>query len=141
MAACGCEHTAHVLWQTMKHIWTIFSLCFSRVSSCRALDAHTNFERFWFAMLTLFRVATADNWSDVFRGCMVKVSPRGGSDRGKEGHGGAAGRGGRGNHRELFLFLFLRWLAVLPLALSFQPFDCDPNAVNCGTPMVDCGCC
>jgi hypothetical protein len=48
--------------------------CITLAAHCRALDEHTNFERFWMALLVLLRVATADNWADVFRACMVKVS-------------------------------------------------------------------
>jgi hypothetical protein len=40
----------------------------------RGLNEHTNFERFWTAALTLFKVATNDNWTDVMVACMVGVS-------------------------------------------------------------------
>lgn len=30
-----------------------------------ALNEHANFESFWMALLTLFRVATLDNWTDL----------------------------------------------------------------------------
>ncbi|WIA28050.1 hypothetical protein OEZ86_010635 [Tetradesmus obliquus] len=36
------------------------------------LNEHTNFERFWTAALTLFKVATNDNWTDVMVACMIK---------------------------------------------------------------------
>lgn len=42
----------------------------------RALNEHTNFERFWTAALTLFKVATNDNWTDVMVGCMIGVRGR-----------------------------------------------------------------
>jgi hypothetical protein len=38
------------------------------------LNEHTNFERFWTAALTLFKVATNDNWTDIMVACMVGVS-------------------------------------------------------------------
>lgn len=41
---------------------------------CRGLNEHTNFERFWTAALTLFKVATNDNWTDVMVACLVGVS-------------------------------------------------------------------
>jgi len=47
---------------------------------CRGLNEHTNFERFWTAALTLFKVATNDNWTDVMVACLVGVSRLEGSD-------------------------------------------------------------
>jgi hypothetical protein len=44
------------------------------VRACRGLNEHTNFERFWTAALTLFKIATNDNWTDVMVACMIKVS-------------------------------------------------------------------
>jgi hypothetical protein len=46
-------------------------------ASCRGLNEHTNFERFWTAALTLFKIATNDNWTDVMVACMIKVSSTG----------------------------------------------------------------
>jgi hypothetical protein len=43
------------------------------VSACRGLNEHTNFERFWTAALTLFKIATNDNWTDVMVACMIQV--------------------------------------------------------------------
>jgi hypothetical protein len=41
------------------------------------------------ALLTLFRVATTDNWADMFEACMLKVGHRAGQQ-------GSAGLGGSG---------------------------------------------
>mgnify|MGYP001807536836 CR=1 FL=1 len=43
------------------------------VVACSALNEHSNFERFWSAALTLFKVATNDNWTDVMVACMIGV--------------------------------------------------------------------
>ena len=34
---------------------------------CHGLDRHAHFENFGYAMLTLFRISTGDNWSGVFK--------------------------------------------------------------------------
>ena len=47
--------------------------CTAHLKSCRALNEHTNFERFWTAALTLFKVATNDNWTDIMTACMIQA--------------------------------------------------------------------
>lgn len=42
----------------------------------RGLNEHANFERFWSAALTLFKVATNDNWTDIMVACMIRVRKR-----------------------------------------------------------------
>lgn len=42
-------------------------------STLRGLNEHTNFERFWTAALTLFKVATNDNWTDIMIACFIQV--------------------------------------------------------------------
>lgn len=37
-----------------------------------AIDDTANFDNFPFALLTLFRVATGDNWSDLMIACMIQ---------------------------------------------------------------------
>lgn len=39
----------------------------------RNLGEHANFYRIWTGALTLFRVATGDDWSDIFQACMMRV--------------------------------------------------------------------
>lgn len=34
---------------------------------CEGLDTHANFKNFGFAMLTLFRVSTGDNWNGILK--------------------------------------------------------------------------
>lgn len=67
MSAAGCDvcQGVHLLLSLSSH-------------GClhRALNEHTNFERFWTAALTLFKVATNDNWTDVMVGCMIEVRGR-----------------------------------------------------------------
>lgn len=41
--------------------------------ACSGLTRHANFRRTWTAAITLFRVATGDDWSNVFYGTMIKV--------------------------------------------------------------------
>lgn len=36
-----------------------------------ALNEHSNFSSFPLALLTLFRVATGDNWSDIYQACSI----------------------------------------------------------------------
>jgi hypothetical protein len=42
----------------------------------RGLNEHSNFERFWTAALTLFKIATNDNWTDIMTACLIGVSAR-----------------------------------------------------------------
>jgi hypothetical protein len=44
------------------------------VASASGLNEHTNFQRSWTAALTLFKVATNDNWTDVMLACLIAVS-------------------------------------------------------------------
>lgn len=49
-------------------------IMFIAVLRNQGLNEHVNFERFWMALLTLLKMATQDNWADVFTGCMASVS-------------------------------------------------------------------
>lgn len=39
----------------------------SDIVPCDGLDMHANFKNFGFAMLTLFRVSTGDNWNGILK--------------------------------------------------------------------------
>jgi len=40
------------------------------LDTCHGLDRHAHFRNFGYAMLTLFRISTGDNWSGVFKDCL-----------------------------------------------------------------------
>ena len=40
---------------------------------CEGLDEHAHFRDFGFAMLTLFRVSTGDNWNGILKVCEAWV--------------------------------------------------------------------
>merc|ERR1712142_1359092 len=40
------------------------------LDTCHGLDRHAHFKNFGYAMLTLFRISTGDNWSGVFKDCL-----------------------------------------------------------------------
>lgn len=53
---------------------TQYLMSLSSAAFCSGLNEHSNFERFWTAALTLFKIATNDNWTDIMIACMVAVS-------------------------------------------------------------------
>ena len=42
---------------------------------CTGLDKHAHFKDFGMAFLTLFRIATGDNWNGIMKVCISLVSP------------------------------------------------------------------
>lgn len=87
----------------------------------RGLNEHSNFERFWTAALTLFKIATNDNWTDVMTACLVKVCGR---------CGGCLWP--RAARAALPPMPPTR-AAWLPAPARAQPPNCDPAAGECGS--------
>ena len=54
--------------QTYKELKILFCIveCETPSYPCHGLDSHAHFRNFPTAMLTLFRVATGDNWNTIF---------------------------------------------------------------------------
>lgn len=67
------------------------SSAFAPPRRAAALGAHANFETFWRALLTLARVATADNWAELLESL---VSPAPGCEAVVVERGGGGGGGG-----------------------------------------------
>lgn len=47
-------------------------MLFGEIIFNKGVDEHANFQYFWTALLTLFKLGTTDNWTDLFRGCQVQ---------------------------------------------------------------------
>ncbi|KAI8464917.1 MAG: Ion transport protein-domain-containing protein [Monoraphidium minutum] len=50
----------------------IGTLLLGTVKHNEGINEHANFERFWMSLLTLLRLATNDDWTNLFAGCRVQ---------------------------------------------------------------------